>query len=124
MKRLSCSICNSKLQHIYSLNEFPIKLCCLDEPTYDKHELSFSQCEICKTIQLDKLIPLDILYSDSHNTTSVGNIWKKYFEKIIQNQKRKHIFSVFVLKILKMQILTSNSSFAYEENGELLKKIF
>lgn len=79
MERLSCSICDSKLQHIYSLNEFPIKLCCLDQPKYDNNELSFSQCQNCKTIQLDKLIPLDILYSDSHNTTSVGDIWKKYF---------------------------------------------
>jgi SAM-dependent methyltransferase len=31
-------------------------------------------------MQLDQLIPLHILYESSHNYTSVGTVWAKYFE--------------------------------------------
>jgi len=58
----------------------PIKLCCLNIPELTKENMSFSICELCNTIQLDKLIPLDVLYSSSHNTESVGKVWKEYFQ--------------------------------------------
>lgn len=78
-----CTICNSKLNNIYILNNVPIKLTCTIKPKYKTDNLSFSQCTNCNTIQLDKLIPLNILYSKSHNFNTVGQIWTNYFNCFI-----------------------------------------
>jgi predicted SAM-dependent methyltransferase len=47
------------------------------------NKLSFSICKKCNTVQLDDLIPIDVLYSKSHNIVSVGNTWEKYFKLFI-----------------------------------------
>jgi len=83
MKRNLCSICNSLLENIYILDNFPTKLFCTIKPVKDFSKLSFSQCVSCNTIQLDELIPLEMLYSESHNYTSFGEIWKNYFKVFI-----------------------------------------
>jgi SAM-dependent methyltransferase len=83
MKRDKCTICNYNLQNIYILDNLPKKLSCVNFPIYDLEKLSFSKCIQCNTIQLDHLIPLDILYSDSHNYTSVGKVWENYFKLFI-----------------------------------------
>jgi predicted SAM-dependent methyltransferase len=83
MKRVNCAICNSNLDNIKIVENVPIKLTCYSIPTYDSSELSFSKCNSCNTIQLDKLIPLDILYSSSHNYTSCGSVWEKYFDLFV-----------------------------------------
>ena len=80
--RLICAICNSRLNHFYELNNHPIKFSTTSCPIYESSPLSFSQCSVCNTIQLDKLVPLHILYSDNHNYTSVGKTWKDYFHTI------------------------------------------
>lgn len=81
MERKTCFVCNrSSVVHIYNLSNMPVKLICTPEPTGELNTLHFIQCQTCMTIQLGKLIPPEVLYSDSHNTISVGNVWKKYFE--------------------------------------------
>ena len=82
MNRILCSICDSSLTHLYELNNYPIKFSTSDIPLCDTSILSFSQCSTCNTIQLDKLIPLNILYSDNHNYISVGKTWTEYFNTI------------------------------------------
>lgn len=89
LHRDECVICNSNLKHIYMVNDVPIQLSCTNTPVYDKAQLSFSQCEKCNTIQLDKLIPLDVLYSNSHNYVSVGETWNNYFK--LFNEKIENI---------------------------------
>ena len=79
MKRIKCSICNSPLNNIYKLEKVPIRLACTPTPEFDSDELSISKCVQCHTIQLDNLIPLDVLYATSHNYTSVGKTWDGYF---------------------------------------------
>ena len=79
MIRSACSICNSTIKNIYSLENMPVKLLCQDIVDSSRNKLSFSQCETCNTIQLDNLIPLDFLYSESHNIDSVGVTWSNYF---------------------------------------------
>jgi SAM-dependent methyltransferase len=79
IKRNICCICNKYLKNIYCLENMPIKLSCLDKPNNTSGNLSFSQCVTCKTIQLDSLISLNELYSESHNYTSVGKVWDGYF---------------------------------------------
>lgn len=90
MERENCSICNFKCNledEIFSLNKVPIKISCMNKVTKNFSDMIFFQCKNCNTIQLKKLISLDILYSESHNLTSVGNIWEKYFELFIKKIK-------------------------------------
>jgi SAM-dependent methyltransferase len=54
---------------------------------YENLPLSFSQCINCNTIQLDELIPLNELYSESHNYTSQGKTWENYFDLFIKKIK-------------------------------------
>ncbi len=80
MKRIFCEICNNNLNNIYKLYNVPINITCVEKNiNYIYDELSFSQCIKCNTIQLDKLIPLNILYSSNHNNISVGKTWEDYF---------------------------------------------
>jgi predicted SAM-dependent methyltransferase len=96
--RLECAICFSELHHVYKIDNMPIKLSCIDTPDLTSEQLSFSICKVCNTIQLDKLIPLDVLYSSSHNTVSVGKVWEGYFQlfcKIIET----HIINKNIIEI-------------------------
>jgi len=77
--REECAICYGKLVSLYVIDNMPIKLCCVDSIEGECSPMSFSICCICNTIQLDRLIPLDVLYSSSHNTVSVGKTWENYF---------------------------------------------
>jgi predicted SAM-dependent methyltransferase len=80
-----CAICNSNLLHGYALEKFPVNLSCSEfSNKYNYDTLSFSQCIGCNTIQLDKLIPLNILYQTSHNVASVGKVWENYFDLFIK----------------------------------------
>jgi predicted SAM-dependent methyltransferase len=77
--REECAICSGELASLYVIDNMPIKLCCVDSVEGECFPISFSRCRICNTIQLDRLIPLDVLYSSSHNTVSVGKTWENYF---------------------------------------------
>lgn len=79
IKRSNCTICRSNLTNLYTLHNMPIKLSCVEKPELNTDSMSFAQCEKCNTIQLDNLIPLNILYSQSHNYTSIGKVWNEYF---------------------------------------------
>lgn len=82
--RTTCAICNFSLEHIYDTSKIPVILSCVDDISKtDDNIMSFSICKSCNTMQLDKLINLDILYSISHNTTSVGKTWENYFNLFI-----------------------------------------
>lgn len=88
IKRAKCAICDHDIKHIYSLNNVPINLACILQSKHSENpknsELSYSQCINCYTIQLDKLIPLDLLYSESHNYVSVGKTWENYFKMFVE----------------------------------------
>ena len=91
-KREYCNICESFLnKNIYCLDNVPVKLSCTSEYIHEFSKLSFSQCNKCNTIQLDKLIPLETLYSDSHNYISCGKVWENYFTLFINTFRIKFI---------------------------------
>jgi predicted SAM-dependent methyltransferase len=83
--RKKCVICNNLLKNIYTIDGMPINLCCVENNlNYKYDKLSFSICINCNTIQLDNLIPLNMLYQTSHNTLSVGKTWENYFNLFIE----------------------------------------
>jgi 2-polyprenyl-3-methyl-5-hydroxy-6-metoxy-1,4-benzoquinol methylase len=98
--RNKCAICNNDLNFIYSLDDVPINLSCvdLDNIIYNFDKLSFSNCVECNTIQLNKLIPLNILYQNSHNTTSVGKTWENYFN-LFKEKLQNVISNKIILEI-------------------------
>lgn len=85
IRREYCAICCSGMKNIYELKNMPLKLCCIDSPEHNNSVVSFAICDMCNTIQLDKLIPLEILYSSSHNTVSVGKTWVGYFQTFCEH---------------------------------------
>ena len=94
-----CSICNNTLSNIYELPNIPVKLsCCNKNENYKYNQLSYAQCTKCNTIQLDKLIPLNVLYETSHNFNSIGKTWEDYFYLIInlinQNITNKNVLEI------------------------------
>ena len=80
--RTECAICDGNMNHIYDIPDVPLRPIGVDEFP-KKYPLSFGQCETCNTIQLDQLVPLEILYQDSHNYVSIGPTWNEYFDTMI-----------------------------------------
>ena len=42
-----------------------------------KVDMIFSQCKECGIVQLEELVPLDVLYRDAHNN-SIGKVWQRH----------------------------------------------
>lgn len=90
INRNECVVCrNTHLESLYTFPNFPVFMGCTTEPpeidlTMD---MSWAICPECGTIQLDSLVPLDILYPENHNE-AVGGIWHKHHSQ----------FADFILK--------------------------
>ena len=88
--RNTCAVCKNTINQIYDISNIPISLsCCSTLQTFTYETLSFGQCIECNTIQLNKLVPLNILYDKSHNYISFGKTWDGYFSLLIE--KINHI---------------------------------
>src|SRR3989338_2964594 len=71
----------SNLEHLHTIKDFPVFMGCVDHPLADdlKSEMSFSICKDTGMIQLDKLIPLELVYQAQHND-GVGKVWLDHYE--------------------------------------------
>jgi hypothetical protein len=80
----------------HTINDFPIYMGTTDQKRSEdlSTDMIFSRCEKCNLIQLSDLIPLDILYRDSHNRP-IGGTWIDHHKK----------FADFVLKFSKPNII-------------------
>ena len=97
--REECAVCSNFIEKIFDLENIPVTLSCSSSlEKYNYATLSFSKCIKCNTIQLNKLIPLNILYEKSHNFTSFGKIWNDYFtclvDKLQPNITNKNILEI------------------------------
>ena len=80
IKRSRCVICGgANLEHLYTLGNFPVFMGCVTQsPQKDlRMNMSWSTCSRCGTIQLDRLVPLHILYQESHNE-AIGSNWQEH----------------------------------------------
>lgn len=83
IKRKKCVVCeHENLESLYTFPDFPVFMGCTTEPpeTDLTMDMSWAICPECGTIQLDRLVPLDILYSENHNE-AIGEIWHKHHTK-------------------------------------------
>lgn len=101
IKRFACAITADKdLEHLDELKEFPIFMGCVDSPS--SHDEVADMCWAISRksglIQLTKLIPLNILYSESHGSGDVGRLWdlhhKAFANFIASNTVTKSAFEI------------------------------
>ena len=86
------------LEHLYTFQDFPVFMGCVDTPIEQdiKAEMTWDICRDTGLIQLQKLIPLDILYLDQHND-GVGKVWQDHyaaFAKFLTKYEPKNILEI------------------------------
>lgn len=100
LNRLKCSVTNKEdLEKLYLFKRVPIFMGC----TNQKHEndifedMSWSISRSSGLIQLDRLIPLKILYAESHGSGDIGVLWNnhhKEFANFIKFHSPKSVFEI------------------------------
>ncbi len=81
IERSHCTLSGVEdLEHIYTFSDFPIFMGCLDQPEEADLKEDMSWWISCGTglVQLKKLLPLDVLYPESHGAGAVGALWEKH----------------------------------------------
>lgn len=68
------------LEHLYTFRDFPVFMGCTEKASSEdiKADMSFSICKDTGVIQLDKLLPLDLVYQSQHND-GIGKIWQDHY---------------------------------------------
>jgi predicted SAM-dependent methyltransferase len=100
VERITCCLNeNDTLEHLFTFNNFPVFMGCSNEPK--SNDIAFNmEWFIGKEsglIQLKKLLPLDVLYADSHGAGEVGAIWDKHhsaFAKFISKFSPHSVFEI------------------------------
>lgn len=92
---------NSDLEELHTYKNFPVFMGCTNNPIEEDLRVEQSWDISLKTgiIQLRQLIPLDILYSKSHNSGVVGSTWLDHHNKFAdfilkQNLKIKEVLEI------------------------------
>tara|TARA_B110000444_G_C18773145_1_gene563583 strand:+ start:191 stop:1330 length:1140 start_codon:yes stop_codon:yes gene_type:complete len=90
---------NADLLDIHKIDNFPIFMGCVDTPIEnDLHaDMTWSISTSSGLIQLKKLIPLNILYANSHGSGDIGNIWNEHhneFARFISKSNPKKILEI------------------------------
>ena len=69
------------LEHLYTLKDFPVFFGCVTHrPEEDvRADMSWAICPESGVIQLDRLIPLDVLYQEQH-VDGTGPTWERYYQ--------------------------------------------
>ena len=90
---------NKDLEQLYQFDKFPVFMGCTNEPV--EKDLHVDMCwKISKgsgMIQLDPLLPLEVLYPEEHGAGSVGSLWishHKEFAEFIHLHSPKSILEI------------------------------
>ena len=87
------------LEHLYTFKDFPVFMGCVDNvPEKDiKVDMSWWISKSTGSIQLNPLIPLDILYGSGHGSGSVGKLWQRHhqeFAKFIHEYGLRNVMEI------------------------------
>ena len=90
---------DTNLEDLYSFADFPVFMGCGEDFQSEDivAEMTWSISRTSGVIQLKKLIPLDILYNQSHHSGSVGGIWAEHhrsFFHFINRYKPSSVFEI------------------------------
>lgn len=101
INRTSCAItADNDLEHLDQLKNFPIFMGCVDSPVSQDvvADMCWAISQKSGLIQLSKLIPLNILYSESHGSGDVGRLWdshhKAFASFIAHNSDSQSVFEI------------------------------
>jgi SAM-dependent methyltransferase len=100
IERLNCVVSNkSDLEHLYTFSDFPVSMGCSNKPesTDLKFDMSWSISRSSGLIQLNKLLPLEVVYSTSHGSGTVGGLWKQHhrdFAKFISSYSPAEVLEI------------------------------
>ena len=100
MERSQCAISGeADLEPLYDFLDFPVFMGCLDQPEeLDlKQDMSWWISRGSGLIQLKKLLPLDVLYPESHGAGAVGTLWDKHhkaFAKFVNKTTPSSILEI------------------------------
>lgn len=81
IERTCCAIGGKDdLEHLYTFTNFPVFMGCLDQPPSAdlRHDMSWWISRETGLIQLKQLLPLEVLYPESHGAGAVGKLWDKH----------------------------------------------
>jgi len=81
IKRNNCVISGeSDLEPLYTFPQFPVFMGCTNQPQAAdiRADMAWSISRGSGMIQLNELLPLDILYPESHGAGAIGALWTKH----------------------------------------------
>jgi len=87
MKLERCRICkNKKLKKILNLGEMPLANAFLDENKLSQKEISYPLrvvwCESCGLLQIDEIVPPEILFRNYIYVSGTSEVLRKHFESL------------------------------------------
>ncbi len=100
VKRKSCSVSNKKdLEKLHTVSNFPIFMGCVnsDRNADITADMIWTISKSSGLIQLSELIPLKILYKDSHGSGDIGRIWTEHhreFAEFISKYSPKSVLEI------------------------------
>ncbi|MBF0544788.1 MAG: methyltransferase domain-containing protein [Candidatus Riflebacteria bacterium] len=100
IERNVCAVTGTDdLEPVYTFPDFPVFMGCTKAPVYEdlKADMSWWISRSSGLIQLKQLIPLEILYPESHGAGSVGSLWQKHhkaFADFIYSFKPSSVFEI------------------------------
>jgi 2-polyprenyl-3-methyl-5-hydroxy-6-metoxy-1,4-benzoquinol methylase len=99
-ERISCCLVRGDpLEHLYTFFDFPVFMGCteLDADTDITFDMEWCVGRSSGLIQLRKLLPLNVLYGNSHGSGEIGAVWDRHhtaFSKFILKFEADSIFEI------------------------------
>lgn len=100
IERSSCAIAGTPdLEPLHCFEEFPVFMGCLDQPASAdlKVDMDWWISRESGLIQLKQLLPLDVLYPESHGAGAVGALWDRHhkaFAGFLSKAKPKAVLEI------------------------------
>jgi glycosyltransferase involved in cell wall biosynthesis/2-polyprenyl-3-methyl-5-hydroxy-6-metoxy-1,4-benzoquinol methylase len=94
LHRMHCVICEGKLEYLKLIPHFPVYSGVTSAPPQDDiyADMQWAMCSTCGTIQLERLMPLHLVYQTNHSD-AVGKTWEQHnrrFADFIRRHGGKH----------------------------------
>src|SRR3990167_3143062 len=84
IERKYCAISGKDdMEHLYSFHEFPVFMGCVNHALEKdiKSDMNWWISRYSGLIQLNKLLPLEVLYPEAHGAGAIGELWKKHHKE-------------------------------------------
>ena len=87
IERSRCTLTGTEdLEHLHTFSRFPVFMGCMNQPADAdlREDMSWWISRGSGLIQLKKLLPLEVLYPESHGAGAVGALWDKHHKAFAQ----------------------------------------